>query len=295
MRILHVNDQAGVSGCLAKYQRRLGHTVTVICRDGYDGLKQKEYYGVKIVGPKRRRFKDFGLLQKPLRLINRTAAVLAFYGWVAFNAHNYDVIHIHSQYLVSFVLPFKMKVIEFHGDDIRNYPSKRWSIDRFVTGVYLSLFGRRNHFLVSTPDLLKQFPVAVWLPNPVDIELFSDRGVMDNRKAVYFHNWYETGKHALAYAKVQGLSLTVVDRTKHCHLFYGDMPNYLRGFKYMIDRKEIQSLSKTALESLAIGCTVIDWKGQMVKGLPFEHYPSTVAAYSISLYKLFSQLGENKK
>ncbi len=279
-----MNDNAGVAGLLAKYQRRLGHEVLVVCRDGYDGFGQKEFYGVKIVGPKRRRFAKFGFLQKPLRLIQRTFSVCYFYLWVGINAYRFDVIHIHSQYLVSLFLPFSKKVIEFHGDDIRRSPSKRWRIDKFITGLYLRV-NKRKRFLVSTPDLLSELPNCVWLPNPVDVEFFSPTKHMLSNRAVYFHNWYESGSHAYTTSKEHGLTLEVVDRVKLCHLFYKDMPAYIGGFDYMIDRKEIHSLSKTALEALAVGCKVFDWKGNVVTGLPIRHEPLVVAKKLCALYE----------
>lgn len=284
MRILHVNDNAGVAGLMATYQRRLGHTVEVVARDGYDGFKQKEYYGVRIIGPTRRRFKDFGILQKPLRLLNRTLSCAVFYGWIAVNRYRFDVIHIHSQYLVSFVLPFKKKIVEFHGDDIRGSPSKRWLIDRIITSLYLHVF-RGRVFLVSTPDMVNDLPHATWLPNPVDTGLFFKNGFDGSGRAVYFHNWYESGVHAARYAAYLGLELAVVDRVKLCHLFYKDMPRYLSGFEVMIDRKEIHSLSKTALEALACGLKVVDWQGQTLEGLPTCHDPEFVAKKSVEIYE----------
>jgi hypothetical protein len=211
LKILHIHDNAGVAGLIAEYQRRLGHDAIVVCRDGYDGLKQKEYYGIRIIGPKRRRFKSFGILQKPLRLTQRTICVICFYSWIAFNAHHFDIVHIHSQYLVSLVLPFTKKVIEFHGDDIRSSPTKRWWIDRFVTGWFLKL-NDTSKFIVSTPDMLRELPNATWLPNPVDTELFRSSDKPSNNQAIYFHNWYESGEHATKIAKQHNLNLTIIDR-----------------------------------------------------------------------------------
>jgi hypothetical protein len=53
MRVLHVWDQAGVSGILAKYQRSLGHVAEVVVRDGYDPAGQKKFYREHIIGPKK--------------------------------------------------------------------------------------------------------------------------------------------------------------------------------------------------------------------------------------------------
>lgn len=287
MRILHIWDQAGVSGLLAEYQRKLGHYVDVICRDGYDGLKQKEYYNVRIIGPKRKRFKGFGLLQKPLKFLNIIFSVLIFYGYTAIHSRKFDVIHIHSHFLISFLIPFKQKIIEFHGDDIRSKPSKRWAIEGAVKSFYLRYLRGNSRFLVSTQDLLSELPCASWLPNPVDIELFSTLPKNGERlgKAVYFHNWYENGSHAFEIANQRGLALTVVDRATQRYLFFSDMPRFLNGFEWVIDRKEIHSLSKTALEALAMGCKVIDFAGNVHTELPMQHEPLNVATQTIQIYK----------
>jgi len=42
---------------------------------------------------------------------------------------------------------------------------------------------------------------------------------------------------------------------------YFEMPSYLNKFEVFFDRFTIPSLSKTALEALACGCTVISWNG----------------------------------
>lgn len=131
LKILHVNDAAGVAGSLAKYQTRLGHNVSVVVRDGYDSCGLQRYYSMSVVGPKRHK----GILWRSL-------SVLWFYCYVAWCGRKFDVIHIHSQYLVWFFLPFKNKVIEFHGTDVRRYPSKRWGIDIAVTSLFLKLYSR---------------------------------------------------------------------------------------------------------------------------------------------------------
>ena len=285
--ILHVNDQAAVSGILAKYQRLLGHNVVeVVVRYGYDGLGQKLFYGDHFVGPKRRRFKKFGFFQKPLRLISRTVSVIYFYFYVMVHARLFDVVHIHSQYLVSLWLPFKPKIIEFHGDDIRSTPTVRWWIDRAVTSCYLWLM-KNKVFYVSTPDMVEYLRNAVYIPNPIDTEFFTRRKKAVPNSAVYFHNWHETG-----YARAQQLAsknhwdLEIVDRTiKNRPIRYKDMAEFLESKEFLIDRCAIKSLSKTALEALAMGLTVVDFNDCFVKGLPAQHDPLLVAATTIRIYE----------
>lgn len=129
MRILHVNDAAGVAGCLAKYQSRMGLSVAVVCRGGYDMSKQEEFYHVHLLGSKHH------------NIFERVINVLSFYCYVAWVSRSFDVIHVHSQYLVGFFLPFKRVVYEFHGSDVRLYPQRRWGIDSAVTSLFLKLNG----------------------------------------------------------------------------------------------------------------------------------------------------------
>ena len=77
------------------------------------------------------------MLKYPLRIVWRTLNDLHFYLYVVFVSRKFDLIHIHTSYLLSFFLPFKAKIIEFHGSDVRGKPSRRWWIDRKVTGLFL--------------------------------------------------------------------------------------------------------------------------------------------------------------
>ena len=48
-RILHIWDQASVSCVLAKYQRKIGHEVSVIKRDGFDKFGIMHFYNETIL------------------------------------------------------------------------------------------------------------------------------------------------------------------------------------------------------------------------------------------------------
>jgi len=288
MRILHVWDQAGVACLMAKYQRKLGHEALVVVRDGYDGLKQKAFYGVKVVGMKKRKFRKFKFLRKPLYLIHRTINVLYFYLYVAWISRHFDVVHIHSVYLVSFFLPFKPKIVEFHGDDARRFPSKKWRIDKVVTRFYLKHFNKRHRFFVSTPDLLRDVPNSRWIPNPVDVEHFNPKRWNVEKKlgtALYSWNWYEIPLRAELLAKDMGLKLYILNRKEGEYVLYKDFPRVLGRFEYYIDRYRIRSLSKTALEALVMGLKVIDWEGKVIQGFPEEHHPLNVAKRTIKIYE----------
>lgn len=129
MRILHVNDVAGVAGTLAKYQTRLGHKVSVVSRSGYDNYLLQHFYNVQLIGIKNRK-----------GIVWRTLSVLWFYCFISWSSLRFDVVHIHGQYLVWFFIPFKAKVLEFHGSDVRHYPNRNWAIGDAVTKVFLKLY-----------------------------------------------------------------------------------------------------------------------------------------------------------
>jgi hypothetical protein len=126
MNILHVNDAAGVAVNLAKYQSRLGNTVSVVVRNQtLTGLHEV----ITSLSPKKKR-----------NLVARTLDVFKFYCYVAAYSRRFDIIHIHTQYLVWLFVPFKPKVLEFHGSEVRSYPNRNWAIGDAVTKVFLKLF-----------------------------------------------------------------------------------------------------------------------------------------------------------
>jgi len=270
---------------MAQYQRKLGHTVVVIMPDGHDGYKQKAYYGIQFVGPRRRAFAHFGILRKPLAFAFLVFTRLYFYFYVAWVARLYDVVHIHSVYAVSLLLPFKPKIIEFHGDEIRNYPNLHGKLYRFVLRLFLWLHWKTT-FYVPTPDLLSELRHVVCIPIPVNIELFSRVLPPVMGTALYMHNWHEKNyDRALLLAKKYNLRLKIVDRTfPSNNLNYVNMPRLMERYEYLIDRGVIKSLSTTAYEALALGLKVIAYDDEVLTELPSEHLPWNVAAQTIEIY-----------
>ena len=142
MRILHVWNQSGVASILAKYQRKLGHTVEVVKRDGFDPYGIEQFYGTTIY----------------------RGGALGFYRYILKKARSYDVIHIHSLWKIAPLIR-KPTVLHFHGSELRS-----------MNPLALAMIKRLSaKLLVSTPDLLNLLPNAEWLPNPVDTELFRPR------------------------------------------------------------------------------------------------------------------------
>jgi glycosyltransferase involved in cell wall biosynthesis len=102
----------------------------------------------------------------PLRLLDllRLAA--------AINRDKHDILHIHYAYLgVLGVFDTSPMVLHCHGTDLR------WGLrDRLRSRFVVSALRRAQRVLVSTPDLLDHLqdlrPDAMFLPNPVDVDVF---------------------------------------------------------------------------------------------------------------------------
>ena len=260
MRVLHVWNTAGVGSILAKYQRKLlGWDTWVVMRKAFDP------FGVTTYG----------------EAWDCSAEV--FTAKALWLARKFDLIHIHSfdrfLKLVKLVYPHKPVVLHYHGTDIRG----RWEEKR-------KYWSRADLVLVSTPDLLDGAPKeAIYLPNPVDTELFKPVGEKTPNTALFiFTREYEKRGYmhlrwAEEKAEEMGLKLTVLDRDKN-PIPYTRFPNFLSKFEYFIDREGIPSLSKTALEALACGVKVIRWDGKIIKKLPEKHLPENVIHKLAELY-----------
>ncbi len=237
MKVLHVGNIAGVASLLVEGLSRRGVEADLI-------VTKPHPYGFPhetVVNLPARRFLLYLLKLSP----------------------KYDVIHLHDllymkQFnidvlLLSALRLFGKKVIcHFHGSLLRESHNKLR---------VMMIFKTLNHILVSTPDLIRYCENAVWLPNPVDIEVFKPMG--SRREGVlYFRHWYEPEKedYVRKMCEDMGLKLTIIT-PEYPPIPYREMPKFLNKFEVFIDRFNIPSLSKTALEALACGCKVISWKG----------------------------------
>jgi hypothetical protein len=280
MRILHICDKAGVAGLLAKYQRLIGHEAVVVIQKDISSYGHETICSVTKIGLKPKKFEDYGFLKKPLRKLFEKIANYTFLFKAALIARKFDVIHIHdNQWLLWLLIPFKNKVLEFHGTDLRQKPArgKQAKYNR----LFLRIFGNKATCVVSTVDLLKELSSAKWLPNPVDPKFIIHSKRKKPLSAVYFPKWYESTDKARKEAFNRGWNLTIMDY----QISYGEMPEFLSQFDYMIDQSAIPSLSKTALEALAAGCKVLGYDGQIHKGLPINHVPLSVASASLKIYR----------
>ena len=148
----------------------------------------------------------------------------------------------------------------------------------FFDRIKMKVIANLTTVYISTPDMArdvsqhKEVPVFEYIPNPVDLEHFTRRKEANVGTAFYLTQWYESADKARETAKQLGLHLSVLDRmeketmaVKGRGMPYKDFPRFMQDFEYFIDRHNIPSLSKTALEALAMGLKVINWEGKILE------------------------------
>ena len=151
-----------------------------------------------------------------------------------------------------------------------------------------------NEILVSTPDLLSLLPYAKYLPNPVDVDHFSKDNTNHNKvnknNALPIKTETGNSEKVLEYCKKNNINLKidVFDRTK-TPLLYEEIPNFLKKYDIYVDirivnDKILENLSKTALESLACGLKVLNYKLEYIDKLPEMHNPINVVNQLENIY-----------
>ena len=151
-----------------------------------------------------------------------------------------------------------------------------------------------NEIFVSTPDLLSLLPHAKYLPNPVDVDHFSKDDTNHNKvnknNALTIKTEIGDMQKTLEYCKKNNINLKidVFDRTK-TPLLYEEIPNFLKKYDIYVDirivnDKILENLSKTALESLACGLKVLNYKLEYIDKLPEMHNPVNVVNQLENIY-----------
>lgn len=257
MRVLHIHNIAGVACVIAKFMDKTFNTESlVVMRKAFDRFGVTTYGQTWNCGPKIFTIKCLWLARK------------------------FDVIHVHD---FDKIVPWlkrlyhnKPIILHYHGTRIRN----RWKERE-------QFWSKADAILVSTPDLLKDAPKhAIFIPNPVDTDLFTLKNHRPKNTALYIvkHQEGEDLKWPLNIAENLNLRVHIHDRVTNPipHL---KLPQFLNDFEYYIDRNYVPSLSKTALEALACGLKVIDYNRELVRELPEQHEPQNVTP---QLYKLYN-------
>ena len=297
MRILHIWDQAGVAFVLAKYQRLKGHDSKAIMVREYDKYGIGKFYNQYVID-----------------------ATLADFDQKSFDeAHSADILHIHSR--SDMVFKFREEfgnskkiILQYHGTDIRGIkkqklPHRSKLSDLAVRGIFtyrrlrdLILIKKRIHtkaqrladaVIVSTPDLLPLVSKAIYLPNPIDTDHFKPDKISsrpERAQALTMDTEAIDIQLTLSYCKKNNLKLDIdVYNRIRDPIMYGDMPAFLKKYGVYVDvryvdGKILENLSKTALEALACGLDVLDYKLSRRHGLPEEYSPMNVTSRLETIY-----------
>jgi hypothetical protein len=303
MKILHINDKAGVACILSKYQRLSGMESKVLSSNKIDKFGILKFY------------EDY------VDIVDRNS----FVDYCISEAKRADIVHIHSgeQLVIKMRKAYgnsKKIILHYHGTDIRglkntnnqnlssiqntkarakSFAAKVRNRLRLIQmGYYNSLRAESqklaNEILVSTSDLLMLVPDAKYLPNPIDSDHFSkthENHKKENINALTIHT--ETGdiQKTLEYCTTNNINfkINVYDRTK-TPLLYEEIPNFLKKYDIYVDikivnDKIIESLSKTGLESLSCGLKVLNYKLEYLDKLPEMHNPVNVVNQLENIYK----------
>jgi hypothetical protein len=308
MKILHINDQAGVACILAKYQRNNGIHSKVLSSNSILITYKFDKSGIL------KYYKDYVDIVEGINFVDYCIS----------EAKDADVIHIHS--MEELVIKMRKRfgnskkiILHYHGTDLRglkpnfstlqNMKTKtkvfaakvRYKFRLLHMGYYKSLQTVRtesqklaDEILVSTPDLLSLLPNAKYLPNPVDLDHFSQDNTAARNKihsnALTIKTPTGNTEKSLQYCKENNIDLKidVFDRTK-TPLLHEQIPNLLKKYKVYVDirivnDKILESLSKTALESLACGLKVLNYKLEYLDKLPEIHNPVNVVNQLETIY-----------
>ena len=249
---------------LGKHHRRMGHSVRILKRAGYDPFGISQFYNELMVNMDGKTFLKYAIKE----------------------ANNYDIVHVHTLYKIIPELRKKYKekklVLHYHGSEARGGQAD---------AVRVEAESKANIVICSTADL-KEFvsESMVHIPNPVDTEHFTQcDGCKDG--AFTIRTTRGDTEWVIDYLKRNniGLQIDVIDREVN-PIPYAQFPDFLKRYKTYVDIKYIdgkllRATSKTGLESLACGLTVLDHELKYLKGLPEEHRPEVAAGKVLGIYE----------
>lgn len=164
---MHIGSVAGVPQNISAAQRRLGQRSDVLSFEYHDfGYPTDFHYPIKLDYSSKRSI----YLSNPINLLQKMPRLLPI-------VKDYDLLHFHYSSGLPFGLDFplwrllhKKVVVHHHGTDIRN-KGEHWFLNRFAQRIF-----------VSTPDLLEWSQNAIWIPNPLDLELYPYVGVKEKQE-----------------------------------------------------------------------------------------------------------------
>ncbi len=263
MNILHIWDQAGVACILSKYQRRLGHSASILKRNGYDPFHIFTFYKEPLYDLDGKKFINFAIDE----------------------SKKYDIIHVHSLYKIVPQIRKKYKdkiiILHYHGSELRNGLSNV-SLHKLIK----EADNKANFVFLATPDLLKyESEKRMYIENPIDLEHFKPMMLQkqtDEKKFLTFQTNQTDINSFTNYLQKNNIKIdvTIHDRTI-MPISYGHMPNFLSKYSVYVDIRIInaqllESLSKSALEALACNLQVLSYDLKYLNEFPSEHNAENV-------------------
>lgn len=205
------------------------------------------------------------------------------------NAHIY---HVHSTYKLKKMISRlkKRMIMQYWGTDVRkSSPKQREEVENYSSMI-----------LVGTPDLLDyDYAVKpVYLPIPVDTEIFCKSEFPANNKALIHLKYNQTKEETLEFLKTNGygdLDITWVtqpERNGSKKVPYLRVPDLLQGYEYLIDlyiqtgtAEPVGANSTLGLQAMAMGMKVISHDMRVHSSLPNPHRPENVVGTLKNYYK----------
>jgi hypothetical protein len=252
VKVLHINDLAGVAGCLVKYLRKAGHEADCISFMDDHEFGFSEFY-------KYRHFNN--------QLICRA--------FVKDALEKYDIIHVHFSFPL---LPWlyentdKPIVMHYHGTELVQDTMLARVLDHLCKLI-----------LVAGPAMLPLHSRAELCPTIIDMDHFHPMPELREKGLFTFVNPYAK---AMAF---EGAEVEIIDR--HLHpTRYADLPKLLNQYSGYIDvrvhktRGLLADFSKTGLEALACGLKVYHGEAWHTE-LPEMHRPEVVVQRLLGYYE----------
>jgi len=267
MKILHIWNTAGVASLLASTQRKYGHDASVFMRSSHDPYMFTSYYGGQTLNMSGGEF-----IREAIK-----------------EAKDYDIIHVHASYRILERLreeyPLKTIVLQHHGrelttGDLEEVFKSYAYCDSIITSTHdlhelLNNKGIKNHYI----------------PNAVDTNLFKPDN-QDKNGALFINTKYIDTNSMLDFIGSIPYDIYVMERELE-KLTFDRMPKLLNQFELYIDvkcpeftnYKPVQAYSRTGLEALSCGLSVLNYKGDIVRGLAAKHTPEAQFIDVLSVYR----------
>ena len=250
MKVFHIWT-IGADGSISRIAcQPYGYKTRVLMRYVHDPFKMTDYYGDE---------------STMLDGIN-------FYQYAILACFDFDIIHIHGvTELVAMIrsrYPDKKIIIHYHGSDIANCSNNELRISQTISA---------NAICYSTPDLAQYLPDnAIYIPNAINTNLF--RPIECKKDGAFiFKIRYLDWQKVINFVDKFNIDYEIIDRETNTTPFY-EMPVLYNKYKMFIDVKGYsnrdgigQAYSKSGLEALACGLTVLNHAGEFVQGLPEIH------------------------